>query len=176
MLTSTDAIARGEEMRQTRASSVLSACVLSIATAALAASPAAASSSHHKAPLLKALTFTPTSTDGPDGFLQAKWTATVVLYQSAPSIYFAIDSTSSHNVETEAGPERSYTPGVHKVTFTSDALPGDTYKVTLFARVRPPKDSDSLRPPAPLKSSDPATLVVATAGEGTAGAGTVTKL
>lgn len=76
-------------------------------------------------------------------------------------------------METEIGPESSYRPGVHRIAFTAVALPAGTYRVTLYARVRPPANWDSLRPPAPLRSTDPATLVVQ---EGQAGAGTVTKL
>ncbi|MGH2864550.1 MAG: hypothetical protein ACRDJX_04805 [Solirubrobacteraceae bacterium] len=65
---------------------------------------------------------------------------------------------------------------MHKVSFTFDALPGGTFQITLFARVRPPANSDTLKAPAPIKSSDPATLVVKEAGEGEAGTGMVSKI
>lgn len=155
------------------------AALLALAAIALPASPAFAGKARKqatKAPLLKSLTYTPLTTTGSDGFLQARWTATVKLYHSAPSIVFTVLSTSSKNVETEVGPEPGYSAGVHKVSFISTALPGGTYEVTLLARVRPPKYSDSLRAPAPLKSSDPATLIVQEATEGKAGAGSVTKI
>jgi hypothetical protein len=154
---------------------LLAASLLGVGLALPANSAFGAHTAKHKtkAPLLKGLTYTPLTTDGADGFLQARYTATVKLYHSAPSITFTIDSTSSHNVETEAGPEKSYSAGVHKVSFVSDALPTGTYRITLYARVRPPADSLSS---SPLKSSDPATLVIAEAPEGKAGAGTVTKI
>jgi hypothetical protein len=135
---------------------------------ALAAPGAAASAAHAKAPLLKALTYTPLTTDGSDGFLQARYTATVDLYKAAPSITFTIDSVGSHNIEIEEGPHTSYRAGIHKVSFIGSALPEGTFRITLIAREGPP-----LRL---VKSSDPATLIVAPAPEGSAGAGTVTKI
>lgn len=166
-------------MQISRRSSSALVASLTMAALVLPASPAfggKARKQSTKAPLLKSLTYTPLTTTGSDGFLQARWTATVKLSRPAPSITFTILSTSSKNVETEAGPEKSYSAGVHKVSFESTALPGGTYKVTLLARVRPPKYSNSLRAPAPLKSSDPATLIVAEATEGKAGTGSVTKI
>lgn len=154
---------------------LLAASLLGVGLALPASSAfgAHAAKNKTKAPLLKSLTYTPLTTDGSDGFLQARYTATIKLYHSAPSITFTIDSTSSHNFETEAGPEKSYSAGVHKVSFLYDALPGGTYKITLFARVRPPAGSLFA---ASIKSSDPATLVVAEAPEGQDGAGKVTKI
>lgn len=161
-----------------RSSAALTASLL-LVVLALQASPALAAKAHKQAgktPLLKGLTYTPLTTTGSDGFVQARWTATVKLSQSAPSIYFMVTSTSSKNVDTEVGPEKSYSAGVHTMSFVTTALPGGTFKVTLFARVHPPKNSGSLRPPTPLKSSNPATLIVQEATEGKAGAGTVTKI
>ena len=156
-------------MQLRRIARMLTAGSLAIGLASAGATPALASSSKHaKAPLLKALTYTPLTTDGSNGFLQARYTATVELYQYAPSITFAIDSTSSHNIEIEGGPVASYRPGIHKVSFLDDALPEGTFKLTLFAYQRPPAHL--------LKSSDPATLVVAPAPEGVAGTGLVTKI
>jgi hypothetical protein len=154
---------------------LLVASTLGLASVALPATPVSAAVTH-KRPLLESLTYTPTTEHGSDGFLEAKYTATIRLYQSAPSITFTIDSVGTHNFATEAGPEKSYRAGVHKVSFTYDALPGGTFRITLFARVRPSADSPSLRSPAPIKSSDPATLVVKEAGEGEAGTGMVTKI
>jgi hypothetical protein len=157
---------------------LLAVSLLGVGLALPASSAFGAHAAKHKtkAPLLKSLTYTPLTTNGPDGFLQARYTATIKLYHSAPSITFTIDSTSSHNFETEAGPEKSYSAGMHKVSFLYDALPGGTYQITLYARVRPSANSDTLAPPAPLKSSDPATLVVAEAPQGQDGAGKVTKI
>jgi hypothetical protein len=146
---------------------VATLCALT-ASGALAAPGAAASTAHAKAPLLKALTYTPLTTDGSDGFLQARYTATVDLYKAAPSITFTIDSVGTHNIEIEEGPHTSYRAGIHKVSFIGSALPEGTFRITLIAREGPP-----LRL---VKSSDPATLLVAPAPEGSAGAGTVTKI
>jgi hypothetical protein len=165
-------------MRRPLTGIALSSTLLAAVLLATSAGPASA----HKrkapsdAPVLEALRYTATTSHGSDGFLEADVTATIRLYKPAPSITFTIDSTANHNVATEAGPEASYGPGVHKVSFTTDAFSGGTYLFTLYARVRPPKNSDSLRPPAPLKSADPATVVIANAPEGVAGAGVVTKL
>jgi hypothetical protein len=159
----------------------LAACVLGAVSLAGASSgvPAAlastADAAKSKAPVLKALSYTPGTVKDEQGFLTARFTATVKLNVPAPSIYFEIQSTSSKNVEEEVGPEPSYRAGVHKVSFTTTALPGGTYKITLYARVRPPKGSsyDSAKP---LKGLAPATLVVGEATETTAGAGQVTKV
>jgi hypothetical protein len=148
---------------------MLTAGSLAIGIAGAGAAPALASSAKHaKAPLLKALAYMPLTTDGSDGFLEARYTATVELYQKAPSIFFKVESVGSHNVNVEEGPEASYRAGVHKVSFTSDALPGGTFKITLIAREGPPVHLN--------KSADPATLAVAEAPEGVAGAGMVTKI
>jgi hypothetical protein len=146
---------------------VATLCALT-ASGALAVPGAAASTAHAKVPLLKALTYTPLTTDGSDGFRQARFTATIDLYKAAPSIFFKVDSTSSNNVAVEEGPHVSYRAGIHKVSFIADALPEGTFSITLVAREGPPVHL--------VKSSDPATLVVAPAPEGSAGAGTVTKL
>ncbi|HXP37732.1 MAG TPA: hypothetical protein VN817_08200 [Solirubrobacteraceae bacterium] len=146
---------------------VATLCALT-ASCALAVPGAAASTAHAKAPLLKGLTYTPLTTDGSDGFLQARYTATVDLYKAAPSITFTIDSVGTHNIEIEEGPHSSYRAGVHKVSFTGKALPEGTFKITLIAREGPPVHL--------VKSSDPATLLVAPAPEGSAGAGTVAKI
>jgi hypothetical protein len=165
-------------MRAPRTGTALSSTLLAAVLLATSAGPASAHKrkKHSDAPVLEALTYTPTTSHGSNGYLEADITATIRLYKPAPSITFTIDSTTNHNVETEAGPEASYGPGVHKVSFTTDAFSGGTYRFTLYALVRPPKNSDSLRPPAPLKSSDPATVVIAEAPEGVAGAGVVSKL
>lgn len=146
---------------------------LALVAPASSATIAHASKQKIKAPLLKSLIYTPLTTKGEDGFLQARFTATVKLYHSAPSISFMIKSVSSHNIETEATPEKSYSAGVHKVSFIGDALPGGTYKITLYEAVRPPAGSLFA---TSIKSSDPATLVVQEERNGVAGAGTVTKI
>lgn len=125
-------------------------------------------------PLIKSMTYTPLKTKEEDGFLQARVTATVKLSKPAPSIYFEVTSTSSKNVEEQIGPEPSYGTGVHKISFTTTALPGGTYKLTLYAYVKPPKDSGESA--KTLKGSNPATLVVEEATETEAGTGKVTKL
>jgi hypothetical protein len=157
-------------MQLRRLAGMLTAGSLAIGLAGVSATPvlAASSAKHAKAPLLKALTYTPLSTDGEDGFLEAHFTATVELYQKTPSIFFKVESVGSHNIDVEEGPESSYKPGLHKVSFTGDALPGGTFKITLIAREGPPVHLN--------KSTDPATLAVAAAPEGAAGAGTVTKI
>ena len=157
-------------MQLRRIAGMLTAGSLAIGLASAGAVPALAASSakHQKAPLLRALTYTPLTTDGEDGFLEAHFTATVELYQKAPSIFFKVESVGSHNIAVEEGPESSYKPGLHKVSFTGDALPGGTFKITLIAREGPPLHVN--------KSTDPATLVIAPAPEGSAGAGMVTKI
>jgi hypothetical protein len=157
-------------MQLRRIAGMLTAGSLAIGLASASATPALAASSakHAKAPLLKALTYTPLTTDGEDGFLEAHFTATVELYQKAPSIFFKVESVGSHNIDVEEGPESSYKPGLHKVSFTADALPEGTFKLTLIAREGPPVHLN--------KSTNPATLVIAPAPEGAAGTGTVTKL
>jgi hypothetical protein len=135
--------------------------------------PASAASTHQR-PVLKNLIYTPLTEHGSDGFLEARFTVSFRLYKPAPSIAFTIDSVGTHNVETEAGPSKSYGVGLHHATFTTDAFSGGTYRVTLVARVRPPAGSG--RSFTLLKSTDPATLVIAAAPEGVAGAGTVTKI
>ena len=165
-------------MRLARTGTAISSALLAAVLLAASVGPASARGrvKHSYAPVLKALTYTPTTLHGSDGFLEARITATIRIYSPAPSIYFTIDSTANQNVRTEAGPEASYGPGLHKVSFMTDAFSGGTYRFTLYAFVRRPKNSYSLRPPAPLKSSDPATVVIADAPEGVAGAGVVTKL
>jgi hypothetical protein len=157
-------------MQRRRIARMLTAGSLAIALASAGAAPALAASSakQPKAPLLKALSYTPLTTDGSDGFLEARFTATVELYQAAPSIYFDVDSVGSNNIAVEEGPHASYKPGLRKVSFIADALPEGTFRITLVAREGPP-----LRL---VKSSDPATLVIAPAAEGAAGTGMVTKI
>ena len=161
-------------MQLKRIAEILTAGALATGLAGAGTVPALASSTKHpKAPLLKALTYTPLTTDGSDGFLQAHFTATIELYQNAPSIFFKVDSVGSHNIEVEEGPEPSYRAGVHKVSFTGGALPGGTFRITLFAYQRPSANRGSS---ALLRSPDPATLVVQEAPEGGAGTGLVTKI
>jgi hypothetical protein len=158
----------------------LAACLLGAVSLAGASSavPAALASTAHaaksKAPVLMALSYTPGTVKDEQGFLTARFTATVKLKAPAPSIYFELQSTTSKNVEEEVGPEASYRAGVHKISFTTTALPGGTYRLVLYARVRPPKGSyDNVKP---LKGLDPATLVVGEATETEAGKGQVTKV
>jgi hypothetical protein len=156
-------------MQRRRIARTLTAGSLAIALASAGATPALASSAKHaKAPLLKALSYAPLTTDGSDGFLEAHFTATIELYQKAPSIFFKVDSVGSHNIAVEEGPHASYKPGLHTVSFTADALPEGTFSITLVAREGPPVRLN--------KSSDPATLVIAPAAEGAAGSGTVSKI
>jgi hypothetical protein len=167
---SRDTAVEESTMQRRRIARMLTAGSLAIAMASAGAAPALAASSakHPKAPLLKALTYTPLTTDGSDGFLEARFTATVDLYQKAPSIFFKVDSVGSRNIEVEEGPHASYKAGLHTVSFTADALPEGTFTIALIAREGPPLRLN--------KSSDPAKLVIAPAPEGAAGTGMVTKI
>jgi hypothetical protein len=156
------------QLRRPSAGPFVTTLLALTASCAFAVPSAAAGTAHAKAPLLKALTYTPLTTDGSDGFLQARYTATIELYKAAPSITFTTDSVGSRNIEIEQGPHASYRAGLHKVSFIGNALPEGTFRLTLVAREGPPVHL--------VKSSDPATLVVAPAPEGAAGAGTVTKI
>lgn len=150
---------------------------LALAPIAVSTTPAVAAtaraSKKAKGPVLKSLAYTPLTIKEEDGYLEARFTGTVTLYSSAPSIYFEVTSTTSNDVSEEIGPEPSYKAGTHKFSFTTTALPGGTYKLTLLARVKPSKYSDTVKS---LKGSNPATLVVEEATETEAGAGKITKI